>query len=165
MGGVKGVPRDGVLDKVIVDHIEKKVAEFASEFGEAPDVGEAAKHFREKLHTLTICSQIELVGFGISLVPTAELKFLRKLGDAVEDFAFATKRAGVCMDDMIEARFPSWPTLDEVKQGNPVQIVRWLRLLPSPTEDAHIEIIRAVMERFNGIPTDQRVAASKEVGI
>lgn len=62
----------------------------------------------------------------------------------------------------------SWPTLTEVKSCvNVEDALRWNRFLPSPENDAQVEIIDAIIRRLGALRSrddDAYVRASKNLG-
>lgn len=56
-----------------------------------------------------------------------------------------------------------YPTMEQVEEASAVDIVRWLRHLPSP-DDEHRPILDRIIERNRALTDEERVAASKTVG-
>lgn len=58
---------------------------------------------------------------------------------------------------------PSYPTMAEVEQADPVSLTRWVRFLPSP-DDAQRDIMDAIIKRRQALSDPVKIAASKAVG-
>lgn len=57
----------------------------------------------------------------------------------------------------------AYPTMEQVEAASAVELVGWLRFLPSPTDEQR-PVLERIIERRNALPADERVAASKAVG-
>lgn len=56
-----------------------------------------------------------------------------------------------------------YPTEEQVEAADAVDLQRWLRYLPSPT-DAERPVMDRIIACWQVLPRDERVAASKAVG-
>jgi hypothetical protein len=47
-----------------------------------------------------------------------------------------------------DAKYISWPTLEEVKTARNFQLLMWYRFLPAAENDEQVEIINAIVQRI-----------------
>jgi len=59
-----------------------------------------------------------------------------------------------------------YPTKEEVFNGEPYQILKWHRFLPSPTNEKEIEIINFLFDKYKEMNTKGEINSntSKQVG-
>lgn len=58
---------------------------------------------------------------------------------------------------------PRYPTVAEVEQAGAVALQRWVRLLPSPTDEQR-DVMDLIVRRYRQLPSGDRIEASKSVG-
>lgn len=58
----------------------------------------------------------------------------------------------------------TYPTVAEVRGATATSLMRWHRCLPSPTTDEQRSILELVSVLLKTCTSDERIAASKEVG-
>lgn len=65
-----------------------------------------------------------------------------------------------------DRRIGSYPTLNEVQNGGPIELQRWMRFLPSPTDEQR-SIMELIVDRYLEMKQKDpgaMVTASKAVG-